>query len=218
MNGLPSVLRELLDESFAFESMYDVPPRFFSALAPHRTLICEAGRIPYELHEAFPDLQNQSLVFIENATWYPVGGEKGLPPSLSAFPDSESWLRAMDDYQRKTPLSPATPVVGEPETFGQFGVMTQSVLGPATGEWILVVDDENDTFVAARSATDIPRLEAVFGNRREEALGVLCNWERIKGSKPSWLREWLPAILEHVLGPEETTELLAAEGRWLTEL
>ena len=96
--------------------------------------------------------------------------------------------------------------------------MTQSILGPASGDWILVVDDENDTFVGSRSSADIVRLEWIFGSSRDEATGILANWEPIKSFKPSWLREWLPAVLVHVLGHDEAAELLAGEGRWLTEL
>ena len=96
--------------------------------------------------------------------------------------------------------------------------MTQSVLGPASGEWILVVDDEDDTFVGARSAADIVQFERVFGSAKDEAEGILANLWGIRNHKPSWLREWLPAVLEHVLGPDVTAELLADEGRWLAEL
>ncbi len=66
--------------------------------------------------------------------------------------------------------------------------------------------------------TDITRLEVVFGSARDEALCVLANWELIKNHNPQWLREWLPAALEHVLGQDVTAELLAGEGSWLAEL
>ena len=99
-----------------------------------------------------------------------------------------------------------------------LGVMLQSVFGPASGAWICVVDDESDTFVGSRSSADIARFEAVFGSSKEEATGILQTSEPIKNVKPSWLREWLAAAFEHVLGPDEAAELLADEGRWLAEL
>lgn len=197
--------------------MYDIPPRLFSSFAPHRTCICEGSRIANQLHEAFPELGGQPLIFLENATHYGPGPGKP-PPGIKDFPDKESWMRALRDFERRPPLPPTAPVVGEPETFGMLGMMIQSVLGPASGAWICVVDDENDTFVASRSSADIARFEAVFGSKSEEAIGILSNWEPIKSHKPSWLREWLPAALEHVVGAEEAAELLAGEGRWLAEL
>jgi hypothetical protein len=211
-------LRELLDDSFTFDSMYDIPPKFFSPLAPHRTCICEASRIGDQLHEASPWLDGQSLVFVTNSVSYPVGSERGPPPGLSDFPDKDSWRQALREYQRRTPLPSTMPIVGEPETFGQLGTMIQSVLGPPSGEWIVVVDDENDGFVASRSSADIVRLEQVFGSGRDGAVGILDNWEAIKTHNPSWLREWLPAVLEHVLGPDVTADLLAAEGSWIADL
>jgi hypothetical protein len=214
---LPSPLRELLDELFTFDSMYGIPPKFFSTLAPHRTCIAEASRIPHQLHVAFPELHGQPLIFIENAVRYSVGDGNGPPQGLNDFPDKESWLRAIGEYQQRTPLPPTTPVVGEPETF-ELGGMTQSVLGPASGEWILVVDDENDTFVGARSAADILQFQRVYGSAKDEAIGILGNWEAIKTHNPSWLREWLPATLDHVLDPDEAAKLTVEEGRWLAEL
>ena len=192
MNDLPSALRELLDESFTFDSMYDIPPKLFSPLAAHRTCIFGAHRIRYQLHEAFPWLEEQPLIFVENGITYDARG-RVLPPT--------------------------EPVVGDPETFGGLGEQTQSVLGPASGDWILVVDDESDTFVGSRSAEDIVRLEWIFGRGNEEALTILYNWYVIRNANPTWLREWLPAALEHVLGPDVTAELLAREeGSWLAEL
>jgi hypothetical protein len=52
----------------------------------------------------------------------------------------------------------------------------------------------------------------------EAAKGILDNWYPCRTHNPSWLREWLPAVLEHVLGPDVTAELLAGEGSWLAEL
>ena len=93
-----------------------------------------------------------------------------------------------------------------------LGVMLQSVFGPASGAWICVVDDESDTFVGSRSSADIARFEAVFGSSKEEATGILQNSEPIKNVKPSWLREWLAAAFEHVLGPDEAAEPLGRRG------
>jgi hypothetical protein len=191
MDELPPPLRELLDEAFTFESMYDIPPKIFSSLAAHRTCIAEAGRIPDRLHEAVPWLEGQSLVLVRNAISFDARGSLLPPPK---------------------------PLVGEPGTFDVLGGMVQKVLGPASGEWVVVVDDENDTFVGARSAADIVRLEWIFGSARDGAQNILYNWEAIKTFNPTWLREWLPAVLDHVLGPDVTAELLADEGRWLAEL
>ena len=140
----------------------------------------------------------------------------GLPPSLSDFPDKKSWNRAIKDFQHMTPLPPPQPVVGEPDTFE--GMEDECVLGAPSGDWIVVVDEANVAFVGTRSSADLARLEAVFGSGRHEAVSVLANWKPIKEAKPSWLREWLPAALEHVLGRDETADLLANEGRWLAEL
>ena len=217
LHELTPHVRELLDGSFtSFDSMYDIPPRLFSSLAPHRTCICEGHRMRYQLQEAFPELDGQSLIHSGLVFGQRTG--TGLPPSLSDFPDTESWKRAMNAFQDFRPLPPPRPVVGKPETFEDIGVMTQTVLGPASGEWILVVDDENDTFVGARSAADIVQFERVFGSAKDEAIGILGNWEAIKTHNPTWLRDWLPAVLDHVLGPDVTAELLADEGRWLAEL
>jgi len=216
LHELPPPLRELLHESFTFASMYDIPPKLFSSLAPHRTCICEGYRIRDGLHQAFPELRGQSLIYTGDIVMERTG--TGLPPNLRDFPDTASWMRTIKDFQGFTPLPPTKPVVGEPETFEDIGVMTQSAFGPASGEWILVVDDENDTFVGARSAADIVQFERVFGSAKDEAMGILGNWEAIKTRNPTWLRDWLPAVLEHVLGPDVTAELLADEGRWLAEL
>ena len=91
--------------------------------------------------------------------------------------------------------------------------------GPTSGAWVIIVADlESEAFVGSRSATDIARFEAVFGSRTSEATEIVGHWEFIKDANPNWLREWLPAVLNHVLGPEEAGELLTGEGRWLAEL
>ena len=216
LQELSPPLRELLDASFTLDSIYDARPTFFSHLAPHRTCMYGAHRIAGQLHEAFPELDGQPLDFSPN-TISMQRESTGLPPSLSDFPDKETWRRAIDDFQRWTPLPPLEPVVGKPETFDELGLI-DGVLGPASGEWVVVVDDESDAFVGARSAADIVRFERVFGNGRHEATVILANWEPGRNHNPSWLREWLPAVLEHVLGPAVTAELLAGEGSWLAEL
>jgi len=147
------------------------------------------------------------------------GQRKDEPFQRPVFPaNAGPWVR----HEHEHPHGPADPspepVVGEPETFGLQGVMIPSVLGPRSGDWILVVDDDNDTFVGSRSARDIVRLESIFGSGKDEATAILAKWEAMKPSNQSWLREWLPAALEHILGPAEAADLLAEEGRWLAEL
>lgn len=65
LHELTPPVRELLDGSFtSFDSMYDIPPRFFSSLAPHRSCICEGWyRIRDGLQQAFPELDGQSLIY-----------------------------------------------------------------------------------------------------------------------------------------------------------
>ena len=179
--------------------------------------MCGAHRLGEQLHEAFPELDGKPLDFWPN-TITMQRKSTGLPPSLSDFPDTESWKRAMNAFQDYRPLPPLEPVVGKPETFEDLGI-TDGVLGPASGDWVVVVDDESDAFVGARSAADIMQFERVFGNGRDEAKDILDNWKPVRTPDPPWLgATWLPAVLEHVLGPDVTAELLTDEGRWLAEL
>jgi hypothetical protein len=216
---LPETLKELLAPGWDLEAMYALDQPYFSGLAPYRTFIAAVKYIPQGLAEAFPELHGKRLVVSEEG-----GGWRtfGRAPVRQDFPSRKSWKQASKDFWHRVwneegaPDPRLPPVVGDAKSFDEPGVLGTvcAVLGPETGEWIIVFNDEWQAVVGARTAATASAFERVFGARVEAAKDFLDYW---KGFREHYRTDWLIGLLRHVLPPDEAERLLATDAHWLLE-
>lgn len=107
------------------------------------------------------------------------------------------------------------PKVGDLAAFDELYLgATAGVLGPETGEWVVVIIDEWQAIVGARSEADRLAIEREYGARREQAISIIDYWE---GFREVMYTDWLLPMLRHVLPADDADAILAKEGRWLLD-
>jgi hypothetical protein len=105
------------------------------------------------------------------------------------------------------------PTIGDAESFEPLCLGTVAgVLGPESGEWVIVVNDEWQAIVAARSEVHRIEFERAFGDRREVAVDFIDYWH---GFKDDMRTDWIVPLLFHVLPSEDVDPILAGPGQWL---
>lgn len=88
------------------------------------------------------------------------------------------------------------------------------VFGDPDYAWVATVSGEGPTVVGSTKQDAITAVVREWGDARSNAINLLDNWQG-PGPRPS--TDWIPPMLERVLGKRVAAELLLVHGGWLQD-